>query len=602
MAATATLPPAPAAAAAPGAPAQVNLTINGLPVSVPAGTTILEAARRVQVKIPTLCKDDDLLPTAACGLCIVQVAKQARMARACCTPVADGMEITTHSGELTEIRRTVIELLLSTHPNTCLTCGRNGTCELQALAADFGIRTENIKRIVTPVPPDASNGSIIIDFTKCVKCGRCVQVCQEVQDVWALSFLDRGINTRMAPAGDITLAESPCVKCGQCSNHCPTGAIVENDETAAVWEALHNPAKHCVVQIAPAVRVAIGEAFGLPPGVNLTGKLYTALRRLGFKAVFDTNFSADLTIVEEASEFVERFVHKHGQLPLITSCCPSWTDFMEKTHYDFIDNFSTAKSPQQMLGVLAKTYYAQKMGIDPARMYVASIMPCTAKKYELERTHEMYASGFIDVDLALTTRELARLIKQSGLDFLNLPDGEADSILGDYTGAGALFGVTGGVMEAALRTAHFYVTGKPLEQIEFAPVRGLQGVKQAEIAINGARVRVAVAHGLANVESVLEEVRAARVAGREPPVHFIEVMACPGGCIGGGGQPYGVTGEVRAKRAAGLYQHDRDRRLRFSHDNPEVKRLYEEFLGQPLGHKAHELLHTRYTARPMYKR
>jgi NADH-quinone oxidoreductase subunit G len=596
MVATATPP------SAPPATAQISLKINGLPVTVPAGTTILEAARQVQVKIPTLCKNDDLQPTAACGLCIVQVAGQARMPRACCMPVAEGMDITTNSGELTEIRRTVLELLLSTHPSSCLTCGRNGTCELQALAADFGMRGENIKRIVTPIPPDTSNGSIIIDFTKCIKCGRCVQVCQELQDVWALSFLDRGINTRMAPAGDITLAESPCVKCGQCANHCPTGAIVENDETPAVWAALHDSTKHCVVQIAPAVRVAIGEAFGLPPGTNLTGKLYTALRRLGFKAVFDTNFAADLTIMEEASEFVERFVHKRGQLPLITSCCPSWTDFMEKTHYDFIDNFSTAKSPQQMLGVLAKTYYAKKQGLDPAKIYVASIMPCTAKKYELERTNEMYASGYIDVDLALTTRELARLIKQAGLDFLNLPDGQDDSILGDYTGAGALFGVTGGVMEAALRTAYFFVTGQNLEKVEIAQVRGLAGVKEGEIVINGTPIRIAVAHGLANVESVLEKVRSARQSGGEPPYHFIEVMACPGGCIGGGGQPYGVNGDVRAKRAAGLYQHDHDRKLRFSHENLEVKRVYDEFLGRPLSHKAHELLHTRYTARPMYKR
>ncbi len=365
---------------------------------------------------------------------------------------------------------------------------------------------------------------------------------------------------------------------------------------------MHDASKHCVVQIAPAVRVAIGEAFGLPPGTNLTGKLYTALRRLGFKAVFDTNFSADLTIMEEASEFVERFVHKRGQLPLITSCCPSWTDFMEKTHYDFIDNFSSAKSPQQMLGVLAKTYYAQKQGVDPAKMYVASIMPCTAKKYELERSQEMYASGYIDVDLVLTTRELARLIKQSGLDFLNLPDGEADSILGDYTGAGALFGVTGGVMEAALRTAYFLVTGKNLEQVEFAPIRGLDGVKESTIVIEGTAIRVAVAHGLANVESVLDKVRDARKSGAEPPYHFIEVMACPGGCIGGGGQPYGVNGDVRAKRAAGLYQHDRDRKIRFSHENVEVQRVYTDFLGRPLSHKAHELLHTRYTARPTYKR
>jgi len=406
----------------------------------------------------------------------------------------------------------------------------------------------------------------------------------------------------MAPAGDITLAESPCVKCGQCSAHCPTGAIVENDETPTVWEALHDPEKICVVQIAPSVRVTVGEAFGLPPGTNLTKKLYAALRRLGFKAVFDTNFSADLTIVEEASEFIERFVHKRGELPLITSCCPSWTDFMEKRHYDFIDNFSTAKSPQQMLGVLAKTYYAQKLGLDPAKMFVVSIMPCTAKKYELSRTEEMYASGFKDVDVALTTRELARMLKQSGIDFLELADDAPDSLLGEYSGAGTIFGATGGVMEAAVRTAYFYATGKKLETIELEAVRGLKGVKEGTVMVGGAAVRVAVAHGLANVEQVLDRVRAARKAGEETPYHFIEIMACPGGCIGGGGQPYGVDNERRKLRAAGLYQDDRDRTLRHSHENPEVIRLYKDFLGQPLGARAHELLHTRYTARPVYKR
>jgi NADH-quinone oxidoreductase subunit G len=406
----------------------------------------------------------------------------------------------------------------------------------------------------------------------------------------------------MAPAGDITLAESPCVKCGQCSAHCPTGAIVENDETPIVWEALHDPNKVCVVQIAPSVRVTVGEAFGLPPGTNLTKKLYAALRRLGFTAVFDTNFSADLTIVEEASEFIERFVNKRGPLPLITSCCPSWTDFMEKNHYDFIDNFSTAKSPQQMLGVLAKTYYAQKLGLDPAKMFVVSIMPCTAKKYELSRTDEMYASGFKDVDVALTTRELARMLKQSGIEFLALEDGQPDSILGEYTGAGTIFGATGGVMEAALRTAYFYATGKKLESIELEAVRGLQGVKEATIMVAGSPVRVAVAHGLANVEAVLNRVRAAWKAGEELPYHFIEVMACLGGCIGGGGQPYGVDNERRKLRTAGLYQDDRDSAIRCSHENPEVVRVYSEFLGKPLGARAHELLHTRYTARPLYKR
>jgi len=356
------------------------------------------------------------------------------------------------------------------------------------------------------------------------------------------------------------------------------------------------------VQIAPSVRVTVGEAFGLPPGTNLTKKIYTALRRLGFKAVFDTNFSADVTIVEEASEFIERFVHKRGALPLITSCCPSWTDFMEKEHYDFLDNFSTAKSPQQMLGVLAKTYYAKKLKIDPAKLYMVSIMPCTAKKFEISRADEMYASGHKDVDVAITTREFARMLKQSGIDFLNLPDGEPDSILGDYSGAGTIFGATGGVMEAALRTAYFYATGEKLEKVEVEAVRGLDGVKVGKVNVAGSEVRVAVAHGLGNVATVLESVREARKNGEELPYHFIEVMACPGGCIGGGGQPYGVDNERRKLRIAGLYADDRDKAVRCSHENPELIHLYEDFLGKPLGPKSHELLHTSYTARPLYKR
>ena len=580
----------------------IKARINQLEVEVPEGTSILDAARQVQVKIPTLCKHKDLLPTAACGICIVRNKGGNKLLRACCTPLESGMEITTHDREIVDVRRSTLELILSNHPQACLTCGRNGECELQALAADFNIPLESIKRYVKDTPPDKSTGSIVLDFQKCIKCGRCIQVCQEMQNVWALSFLDRGINTRMAPAGDITLAESPCVKCGQCSAHCPTGAIVENDETPAVWEALHDLDKVCVVQIAPSVRVTVGEAFGLPPGTNLTKKLYAALRRLGFRAVFDTNFSADVTIVEEASEFLERFVHQRGPLPLITSCCPSWTDHMEKAHWDFIDNFSTAKSPQQMLGVLAKTYYAQKMGLDPAKIFMVSIMPCTAKKYELSRTEEMYASGHKDVDVALTTRELARMLKQSGIDFLNLPDGEPDSLLGDYSGAGTIFGVTGGVMEAALRTAYFYATGKKLEKVELELVRGLDGVKVGEVDVNGAKVRVAVAHGLAHVEEVLDRVREARKAGRDTPFHFIEVMACPGGCIGGGGQPYGVDNDRRRLRIAGLYQDDREQKIRYSHENPEVVRLYQDFLEKPLSAKAHHLLHTRYTARPLYKR
>jgi len=582
----------------------VHAKINGMAVEAPEGTSILEAARQSGVRIPTLCKHDDLLPTAACGLCIVKVAGDGRMPRACATALREGMEVTTHDGELTKIRRMVLELILSTHPNSCLTCGRTGNCELQTMAGEFRVRDDRLEKHVRDIPPDRSNGSIIIDFTKCINCGRCVQVCQDVQNVWAMSFLKRGIETRMAPAGDISLADSPCIKCGQCAAHCPTGAIVEHDETAAVWEALRDPDKFCSVQIAPSVRVAIGEEFGYPPGMNLTRQLYAALRRIGFKAVFDTNFSADLTIMEEASEFVERFAHGKGPLPLITSCCPAWTDYMEKNHQDFIPNFSTAKSPQQMLGVMAKTYYSEKTGIDPAKHFQVSIMPCTAKKYELERTDEMFASGYQDVDVTLTTRELARLIKQSGLVFREMPAEDADSLLGEYTGAGTIFGATGGVMEAALRTGHYLVTGEnlPDQAIEILPVRGLEGVKEAEVDIKGTKVRVAVAHGMANVDKVLDKVRRARERGEEPPYHFIEVMACPGGCIGGGGQPYGISNEVRRKRIEGLYQDDHDKPLRFSHDNPEIQRVYREFLGEPLGEKSEKLLHTRYKARKTYLR
>ncbi len=582
----------------------VKATINGMAVEVPFGTSILEAARSVQVNIPVLCKHKDLLPTAACGLCIVKVSGNRKLPRACATALEDGMEITTHDTELTEVRRTTLELILSNHPNACLTCGRNGSCELQTMAGEFGIRQDDIPRYVRDMEPDCSTGSIVMDFTKCIKCGRCVQVCQQMQNVWALSFLDRGINTRMAPAGDISLNESPCIRCGQCSAHCPTGAIVENDETAAVWEELRDPNKYCTVQIAPSVRVALGEEFGHAPGTDVTGKIYTALRRLGFKAVFDTNFSADLTIIEEASEFIERFAHGNGELPLITSCCPAWVDYMEKRFSDFVPNFSTAKSPQQMLGVLAKTYFAEKSGIDPASIIQVSIMPCTAKKYELERTEEMYASGYKDVDISLTTRELARMIKQSGVDFNRLPDGEADSILGTYSGAGLIFGSTGGVMEAALRTAYFKVTGKNLEKeaINLHAVRGMQGIRGAAIDIEGTEVRVAVAHGLANVETLLKEVRQARDSGDPIPYHFIEVMACPGGCIGGGGQPYGVSDEVRLQRIKGLFDGDQAMALRFSHENPDIKKLYDDYLGEPLGEKAHRLLHAHYKPRPAYQR
>lgn len=579
---------------------KVSLKINNIPIEVAAGTTILDAAKKVQIKIPTLCKHPDLPASASCGICIVKVVGSNKMLRACCTEVAPGMEIITHDPEIIATRKTVVELILSNHPNDCLQCGRNGSCELQRLAEDFGIREVPYPNYLPGLAKDDSTGTIVLDPDKCIKCGRCVEVCQQVQNVWALNFVDRGINTRIAPAGDIKMKDSPCVRCGQCSAHCPTGAIVEYDQTQKVWDALLDQSKHCVVQIAPAVRVAIGEAFGLPPGTNLTKKLYAVLRRLGFHAVFDTNFSADLTIMEEASEFVERFANKKGPLPLITTCCPAWVDFMEKYESDMIDHFSSCKSPQEMLGALTKTYYADKKNIAPKDIFSVSIMPCTAKKYEVARSEEMACSGFQDVDIALTTRELARMIKQSGLDFKNLPDEEPDHLLGDYTGAGTIFGTTGGVMEAALRTAYYFITGENLKAVEFEQTRGLEGIKEATIDIKGTKVRIAVAHGLSNVENVINRVRVAKEKGEELPYHFIEVMACLGGCVGGGGQPYGSTDDLRVKRAAGLYQDDKDCQQRMSHENPMIKQVYAEYLEKPLSAKAHKLLHTHYKARPVY--
>ncbi len=578
----------------------IKATINNTAVECPEGTSILDAARAVQVKIPTLCKHPDVTASAACGICVVRIKGSNKLLRACCTPLEQGMDIVTHDPEIIEIRRTVIELILSNHPNECLHCARSGNCELQSLIADFGIRQESFDKLAKDLPVDDSTGSMVLEPAKCIKCGRCVEICQETQGVWALSFLERGVNTRISAAGDILLGDSPCVRCGQCSAHCPTGAIFEKDETARVWSALRETDRYCMVQIAPAVRVAIGEGFGLEPGVNLTKKLYAILRRLGFHAVFDTNFAADVTIMEEASEFVERFVHRKGPLPLITTCCPSWVDYMEKFHADMVEHFSSAKSPQAMMGALAKTYYARKMGMDPARMFMVSVMPCTAKKFEIQRSSDMYASGYPDTDVVLTTRELIRMIKQAGIDFHNVPEEDCDHLMGDYSGAGVIFGATGGVMEAALRTAHHLITNGKLKEVAFRSVRGLSGVKETSVDIQGTQVRIAIAHGLGNVNTVIRKVREAKEKGEDLPYHFIEVMACPGGCIGGGGQPYGVTDEVRLARARGLYEDDESRTIRYSHENPQVVALYRDFLEKPLSPKAHHLLHTKYVPKPEY--
>ncbi|MFW5698797.1 MAG: [FeFe] hydrogenase, group A [Planctomycetota bacterium] len=578
-----------------------SITINEITVEVPDGTTILEAARQADVEIPTLCKHPDLLAGAGCGICVVRIEGANRLIRACCTPVSDGMRVQTHTADIVAVRRTVLEAILSDHPNECLTCGRNGTCELQKLAADFGIQRQWMPSLVRDLPLDTSTGSIVLDPRKCVKCGRCIHVCQDKQDVWALSFLERGLETRISPAGDIALGDSPCIRCGQCSAHCPVGAILEYDQTQEVWAALNDPDTVCIAQIAPAVRVSVGESFGYPPGANLDGQIYSALRRMGFDTVFDTTFGADVTIMEEASELVSRLQEQPERLPLITTCCPSWVDFMEKFHHDMIDHFSSCKSPHAILGTLTKTWYAEQAGIDPARICMVSIMPCTSKKYEIIRHRSMFASGEQDVDVSITTREFVRMIKQSGVRITDLPClDEPDDPMGEHSGAGTIFGATGGVMEAALRTAHNLLTGSDRDQPEFPELRSLDGVKYATIDIAGRELRVAVAHGCGHVETVLDQIRNAPEG--EPPFHFVEVMACPGGCIGGGGQAWRVSDATRAARAAGLHKDDRVRSIRCSHANPSVQRLYREFLGEPRGAKAHELLHTTYQARPQYLR
>jgi iron-only hydrogenase group A len=580
----------------------ITCEVNGIQLEVEQGSSMLDAARQANVNVPVLCYHPDLPAWGACGLCVVKVEGSRKMMRACATEVTEGMKILTHDPELHQVRRTTLEMILSTHPNSCLTCARNGTCELQNLAADFGIREQPYEMNVPEIPQDTSTPSIVLNPEKCVKCGRCVNVCQEMQGVYALEFLDRGDGVRMAPAADVALNDSPCIKCGQCSAHCPVGAIFEKDDTSKLMDAIRDPKLRTVVQIAPAVRVALGEPFGMEPGELSTGKIYAALRRLGVDVVFDTNFGADLTIMEEATEFVHRFGDGAGELPLITTCCPSWVDYMEKFYPDMIPHFSTAKSPMMMLAAMTKTYYAEKEGLDPKEIFHGSVMPCTSKKYEISRGDDMWSSGEQDIDVSITTRELARMIKAAGIDFNQLEDEEADAALGMYTGAGTIFGATGGVMEAALRTAHYLVTGKEYEPIQFEDVRGLEGIREAKIDVEGTEVRVAIAHNTSNVARVMDEIKAAKAEGRELPYHFVEVMACRGGCIGGGGQPYGATDETRKQRIAGLYKDDVDRNLRMSHHNPMIKTLYDDFLGEPLSEKSHKYLHTHYTPRPVYSR
>ncbi len=579
----------------------VNIKVNGVEMKVEEGTSILNAAKQNQIKVPALCYHPDLDPWAACGICVVKMEGSPKMVRACATPVSEGASYLTHDSEIVEVRKSVVELILSNHPDDCLYCARNQNCELQRLAQEFGIRDQPFEKNLRDLPVDDSTPSIILDPEKCVLCGRCAKVCQDMQNVWALEFIGRGDETRIAGAGDIQLNDTPCIKCGQCSAHCPVGAIYENSQTGEVWRELRSEGKHVVVQVAPAVRVAVGEAFGNEPGTIMTGQMYAALRRMGFDAIFDTNFAADLTIMEEATEFVQRFT-KGETLPLITTCCPSWVDYLEKYYSEMIPHFSTAKSPQMMMASMIKTYYAKQQGIKPEDIVVVSIMPCTSKKYEITRDDNMYSTGSQDLDYVITTREFSRMIKQAGIDFNSLPSEEADNPLGMYTGAGTIFGASGGVMEAALRTAYNMVTGEDLEAVDFEAVRGIEGIKEAEIDIKGTKVRVAVAHQMGNIEEVLRRVKKAQAEGGDIPYHFIEVMACRGGCIAGGGQPYGATDEVRKQRIAGMYADDVQQELRMSHQNPYIKKIYDDFLEKPGSHKAHKYLHTKYHPRPLYQK
>ena len=530
--------------------------------------------------------------------------------RSCCTPVSEGMEIITNDAELKEIRKTVLKLILSNHPNDCLNCSRSGQCELQEMTAEMGIDQNEIIKMLSQEPKDDTTGAIVLDPSKCIVCGRCVNICQNVQNVWALSYLHRGFVTKVTGANDTKLADSPCIKCGQCAAHCPTGAITDHDNTQKVFDLLSNKDYVTVVQIAPAVRVALGEEFGFEFGSNLTGKIYAALRRLGFAKVFDTNFGADLTIMEEASEFVKRFT-SNDNLPMFTSCCPAWVDYIEKYYPENLENLSSCKSPHQMVGSIAKTYWAEKAGIDPSKVKVVSVMPCTAKKWEIGRDETMSSSGYKDVDEVITTRELAKMIKRAGINFKALKEEEADNPLGEYSGAATIFGVTGGVMTAALRSAYFFITGEELGELNFQAIEGLDAVKVAEVDIKGTKVRIAVVNGVGNVETVMEQINKAKAEGAELPYHFVEVMACPGGCIAGGGQPrvmgatfdkpWGINNEIRKLRSKGLNCEDECAKNRLSHKNESIKMLYQDYLGQPGGEKSHHLLHTKYVKRSLYK-
>ncbi len=576
----------------------VNIKINGQSLSVPANYTVLEAARSANIEIPTLCYLKDISKTGSCRMCIVEVVGARNLQAACVYPVSEGMEVLTNTKKVRDARRTNLELLLSNHDRKCLTCDRNQKCELQKLADDLGVTTITYEGERNVYDVDEVSPSIVRDNNKCVLCRRCISACKTIQTVSVIDATERGFKTAIASPFNKSLGEVPCVNCGQCIVACPTGALREKDNTDEVWAAINDPDRYVVVQTAPAVRAGLGEEFGMPIGTAVTGKMAAALRRMGFDGVFDTDTGADLTIMEEGTEFLDR-LQNGGKLPLITSCSPGWIKFCEHNFPDFLDNLSSCKSPHQMFGAILKTYYADKMGIDPEKMFVVSVMPCVAKKFESSRP-EMEVNSLRDVDAVISTRELAKMIKESGILFNKLPDEKFDRPFEEASGAGVIFGATGGVMEAALRTVVEILEGKSLDKLEFDAVRGTEGIKEATLTVAGIDVKVAVVSGLGNARKLLNDIRDGKAE-----YHFVEIMACPGGCVTGGGQPIvdsqtRMDIDVKSLRAAALYSEDKNLPIRKSHENPDIKLLYSEFLEKPGSHKCHELLHTHYTKRPKF--
>ncbi len=569
---------------------KVNLIINGQQVSAQEGMTILQASKNANIRIPTLCYHPDLTAKGNCRVCVVEVEGYRNLQAACMTKVSEGMVVNTNNERVREARRIVVELILANHDQNCTICHSNGVCELQRLTEELNIKENRYENILEEEAIMYGNPSIVRDMNKCIKCGRCIQACNDVQHVGAIYNIGRSTEMRMGPAYDYDLTQVSCTYCGQCISVCPVGAIYEKDDVVSVLEAIENPEKTVIVQVAPAIRVSVGETFGMKPGSLVTGKLITALRMIGFDKVFDTDFTADLTILEEGTEFIER-IKTGGVLPMLTSCSPGWINYIEQFYPDLLPHLSSCKSPQQMFGALAKTYYADKLKIEPEDLIVVSCMPCTAKKYEALRP-EMKRDGVQDVDYVLTTRELGRMIKMQGYNLEHMEDDSFDEPFGITTGAGLIFGASGGVMEAALRSVYEIITGTELENIDFHDVRGLDGFKEATVFVGDLEVRVAITNSLKNAKIMLEKIKAG-----EADYHFVEVMCCPGGCIGGGGQPRPTNNVVRLERIKGIYSSEKQMKLRKSHKNPAVLQLYDEFLGKPNSHKAHQLLHTKYEDR-----